>query len=275
MTRFTVIGGKGFIGSEVCKVLSAKGMNVYIPEKNSPSLFEEDLGVVIYCAGNGDCAKNPLKVLDSNTTLLATLLEKAKFSRLVYLSSTRLYIDQETARESDKLTISPDDPRRLFNLTKLVAEELCLKSNKNIVILRPSNVYGPAINSPLFLPMIVKHALLEKQINMYVEPKYAKDYLSVTDLAHAISDFATRSEWNGVEIFNVAAGVNVSAEAIAEVIQSKTNCKVNWHKGYVGEKFPVTSIEKIKTQMVWTPSYVLDDLGKMIDEFSILLNVKI
>ncbi|WP_337242221.1 NAD-dependent epimerase/dehydratase family protein, partial [Proteus faecis] len=77
--------------------------------------------------------------------------------------------------------IHTSDNRRLFNITKLAAEEICLKSNKNITIIRPSNVYGTAINSSLFLPSIVRDAIQKKEINMFVSPEYSKDYISVND----------------------------------------------------------------------------------------------
>lgn len=271
MVQCTVIGGHGFIGSEVVTLLSSLGHNLYLPEKNAPEIFSKDLGIVVYCAGNGDCAKNPMKVLDSNVTLLASMLERSKFDRLIYLSSTRLYIDGATSLESDKIIISPDDPRRLFNLTKLTAEELCFKSHKDVIILRPSNVYGPAINSPLFLPMIVKNALTKHHIDMYVAPKYAKDYLSVKDLASVIAEFVSLKEWSGVDIFNVASGENITADSIATAIKSKTDCSVKWHPGFVGEKFPLVSIEKLQKRINYKPGHVLEDLDKMIDDFSVLL----
>lgn len=273
MIQCTVIGGRGFIGSEVVKVLSESGYNVHVPEKNAPEIFTQDLGIVIYCAGNGDCANNPMKVLDSNVTLLANILEKSNFDRLIYLSSTRLYVDRETSLETDPIIISPEDPRRLFNLTKLTAEELCLKSKKNIVILRPSNVYGPAINSPLFLPMIVKNALMKKHVDMFVVPEYAKDYLSVKDLTFAILEFVKMKDWSGVDIFNVASGENVTAADIAKVIRSKTDCEVKWHPGFIGEKFPPSSIVKLQSIIAYRPSHVLSDLDKMIEEFSGLLKI--
>lgn len=274
MVKCTVIGGHGFIGSEVVTLLSSLGHDLYLPEKNAPEIYTKDLGVVVYCAGNGDCATNPMKVLDSNVTLLSSILEKSKFDRLIYLSSTRLYIDGTTSNESDKVIVSPEDTRRLFNLTKLTAEELCFKSHKNVVILRPSNVYGPAINSPLFLPMIVKNALTKNHIDMYVAPEYAKDYLSVKDLASVIAEFVSMKEWSGVDIFNVASGENITAGAIATAIKSKTDCTIKWHPGFVGEKFPPISIDKLQKRIKYTPGHVLSDLDKMIEEFSVLLNTK-
>lgn len=180
---FTIIGGNGFIGNEIAKKLSLRGHNVFIPQKEDDSLWRNNLGIIIYCAGHGDCINNPLKVLDSNTTLVARLLAEAQFSRFMYISSTRVYMGNETAFEQDDLRVLSNDNRRLFNLTKLVTEELLLRSNKDVVILRPSNVYGVALDSPLFLPAITRNAITTGTIDMYVSPDYAKDYVSVDNVA--------------------------------------------------------------------------------------------
>ncbi|MFN7073919.1 NAD-dependent epimerase/dehydratase family protein, partial [Proteus mirabilis] len=71
---------------------------------------------------------------------------------------------------------------KLFNVTKLVAEYLCVKSKKNVIIVRPSNVYGLALNSSLFLPQIIKNAINNHKVDMYVNCDYEKDYVSVNDV---------------------------------------------------------------------------------------------
>lgn len=270
MKRITIVGGHGFIGSAVTAKLRNQGVAVYLPEKGAKELFSEDLGIVIYCAGNGDCQKTPFKVYAANTDLLARILEFSRFDRLIYLSSTRVYIDQKVSREDSSLQMSSKDPRRLFNLTKMLSEELCERSGRDVLVLRPSNIYGPAINSPLFLPMIVKNAIQKKRIDMYVERDYGKDYLSVGDLADVIVQFAGR-DFSAFDIFNVASGKNVSAEFLANIIQSRTGCEVEWHSGYKGESFPVIAIDKLKSVLNFEPESIEAGLGSMIDELSILL----
>lgn len=117
----------------------------YLNGTNKP--FYKDTGIVIYCAGNGDCQNTPFNVFQANCALLSDILQHSKFNRLVFMSSTRVYMNGNDTQENADLVVCRDDARRLFNLTKLVSEELCLKSGKDIVIVRPSNVYGVALNS--------------------------------------------------------------------------------------------------------------------------------
>lgn len=268
MSKYTVIGGNGFIGSNIVSLLKEQGHDVTVPDRSTCTELKGDLGKVIYCAGNGDCAKNYFSVLEANTVLLARLLQSAEFEKLVYISSTRVYMNSESAEESDDLVVTADDNRKLFNLTKLVAEELCLKSERNVTVVRPSNVYGLALNSTLFLPSIIRHAINNGEINMFVSPDYAKDYVSVNDVAKACVWLADNPGSNN-EIYNVASGFNITANEIADVIHRETGCEVNWHDGHFPrEEFPVTSISKLSNlNPEYKPQYVLDDLKIMIASY--------
>ena len=271
MALFTVIGGHGFIGTEIVIQLINMKHRVVIPKRDDESLFTQDLGTVIYCAGHGDCDKNSLKVLNSNVLLLSQILEKSTVKKIVYLSSTRLYMGLDNSKEQSDLLVLSNDNRRLFNLTKLVAEELLLKSQKVVAIIRPSNVYGLALKSPLFLPAITRSAILTGKIDMYVSPNYAKDYVSVSDVAQMTIKIAL-SELKNQVIYNVASGKNVSAQQIADVIKNETNCEIIWHENETNEQFPETDISAIEKQFNFISNNVLIDLKKMVKDFKIALN---
>ena len=268
MKRYTVFGGRGFIGSEIVSMLEAAGQDVWVPPRDDESVYDTDLGIVIYSAGQGDCKNAPLGVFDANCRLLADLLARGKFERLLYVSSTRVYMNQDSAAEGDDLKVCSDDQRRLFNLTKLVSEELCLKSGRDITIVRPSNVYGVALHSPLFLPAITRNAINHGKVDMYIDQDYAKDYVSVTDVARACISLATHPESVG-QIINIAAGYNITAKQIADVLQKQTQCEVIWHNiSFPNERFPETSLDKVKMYIKdYEPRNVLSDLEQMISDF--------
>ena len=274
MSKYTVFGGRGFIGSTIVEQLKLNGHDVYIPVREDNSIFDEDLGIVIYCAGQGDCKNSPFGVFDANCSLIAKVLEYCKFQRLIYMSSTRVYMNYESSLESDNVVISCDDNRRLFNLTKLVSEELCLKSGKDVVIVRPSNVYGVALNSPLFLPAITRNAILNKKVDMYISPNYEKDYVAVDDVANTCIQIAKNKEITG-EIINIASGYNVSAQEIADELESNTGCEIVWHNmAFPNENFPITDITLIKSLIPnYEPKNVLNDIKLMIKDFSEKLDI--
>lgn len=268
MKQYTLIGGNGFIGSEIYKYLTERNCKVFVPRKNDTVIFEKDLGTVIYCAGHGDCLNNPSKVFDSNSSYLMKIIDKAMFSRMIYISSTRVYMGSEdkSVNEDSDLVIIKNDKRRLFNLTKLLSEELCFSSNKDIIVVRPSNVYGLAIKSPLFLPSITRDAINNGVVNMYVTPKYRKDYVSVYDVAKIIYEISIREKLKS-NIYNIASGENTSAGEIADILHKETMCDVVWNSVDSDEVFPITDISKIKLEFNFIPSKVSDDLKSMIENF--------
>ncbi|ELH8610902.1 NAD-dependent epimerase/dehydratase family protein [Enterobacter asburiae] len=270
MAQYTVIGGRGFIGNEIVEQLKELKHDVWVPQRDEQTLFTKDLGTVIYCAGNGDCQNTPFNVFQANCALLSDVLQYSKFNRLVFMSSTRVYMNGSDTRENADLVVSEDDARRLFNLTKLVSEELCLKSGKDIVIVRPSNVYGVALNSPLFLPSITRNAINNGHIDMFIDRHYEKDYVSVEDVAEACINLSQNKNTSG-NIYNIAAGYNISAEQIADVLVQTTNCTVTWHeRSFPREVFPVNDISILKSVMPgYNPRNVLDDIENMVTRFRV------
>lgn len=270
--NFTVIGGNGFIGSQVCKDILNAGHELFVPDRDDPKVFTRDLGIVVYCAGFGDCIKNPHKVLESNTSYLSQILKEASFDRLVYLSSTRVYMGQGSSSESDDVKIIFSDNRKLFNLTKLVAEEMCLLSDKDVVIVRPSNVYGLALDSILYLPTITRHAISNKLVNMFVTPNYEKDYVSVNYVSSAVLALALKDTLKQ-RIFNVASGENVRASEIADMLVEHTNCKIVWHDvdETKEDKFPITDISAVKNEIDIKQYSIYKDLPDLINKFKLAM----
>lgn len=264
--NFTIIGGQGFVGSEVVNQLTIDSHTVWVPEKSDDTVYEKHLGTVIYCAGHGDCTNNPMKVLQSNTTDLSLLLQKAKFDKLVYISSTRVYMNQHQSDETCDLSIINEDDRKLFNLTKLVSEELCFKSKRNCIVVRPSNVYGVALDSPLFLPSITRSAILNGKVDMYVPENYSKDYVAVSDVAKVIIHIS-KLKTNNEKVINIASGYNVTAKDIADILAKQTNCEIIWHESSSNERFPETQINTMKSILNINPRSVKEDLVNMINAY--------
>lgn len=264
--NYTIIGATGFIGSNLNSYLKSIGINAFTPSRDYKFNTLDDLGTVFYCAGYGDCTKNHNNILEANVLLLQNIICNAKFDKLLYISSTRLYINSTSSKEDSNVNISHQDNRKLFNLTKLVSEELCRLSNKNIVIIRPSNVYGLALDSKLFLPQIIKNAIINNKIDMYVTPEYSKDYVSVDDLVSVMFKLS-QANTKFADIYNIASGVNVSARQIASIIEEKTGCDIIWHNVDCDEYFPKIEINKICNVAHHNYHDVLVDLSDMIEQF--------
>lgn len=261
-SKVTVFGSSGFIGSHMAEYAQQAGFDVKRPSWKD-GVPQGNLGTVIYCNGVGDC-KRPIEVMYSHVGFLSEIIQKGSFDRLVYISSTRVYMNSIDTNETSDLTVTWEDQRKLFNIAKLAGEDLCRFIDKDVLILRPSNVYGQAFNSPLFLPSIVRDALAKNEINLFVDRNYAKDYVSVDDLVSACFKLLDKN-YKGT--FNIASGVNVTAEVISKLLSDRTNCKVNWHESKVQEIFHPIEISKIKSLINFSPKKLEDELSLMIGNF--------
>lgn len=268
---YTIVGSTGFIGKNLYHFLRSRGEKVNCINRGDLLDIDKDYGLLIYCAGYGDCKKSAEAVLEGNVLWLLEIIKNVKYQRLIYLSSTRLYLDNGKSEENCNLYINSNDDRRLFNITKLLAEELCVRLAKNVVIIRPSNVYGLALDSQLFIPMIIKNAIINKKVDMFVSKKYTKDYICVDDLVEVIHKISKEKIKHG-EIINVASGVNVNAEDIARILIEKTEATINWHDVTSEDFFPEIDISKLHSLVKHKNRYILDDMAKMIEEFN--LNIR-
>jgi nucleoside-diphosphate-sugar epimerase len=262
LKKLTVFGAGGFIGSNIKKFAPDYGYKAVSGNWKNID-FSEPMGDVIYCLGVGDC-NNPDEVINSHLRMLQKIVNYGFFDRLTYVSSTRVYMGSNVSNEFSNLTIDAKDNRKLFNLIKLTAESYLQSSKIDYRIVRPSNVFGSAINSPLFLPSIVRDAVTTGQINMFVDPFYSKDYIHVDDVSNLILQISKNSK---NKTYNLASGNNISAKDITKIIEKYTNCSINWHDTFSAEKFPITDISLIKNEFSFQPKLVTETLKDMIYSF--------
>lgn len=218
MSGFTVIGAGGFIGGRLVQALRARGESVYAPARGEADLFTRDLGQVFYCAGlTGDFAVRPFDTVEAHVTLLAQVLAKARFERLIYLSSTRLYDSLGAAggREDDILAFDPAAPRNVYDLSKALGENLTLaRSDGRGAVARLSNVFDLAEGASGFLPELLQKARRSRSITLESVPGAVRDYIHADDVTAALLAMADRQA-DG--IVNLASGENVSNADLAVV----------------------------------------------------------
>jgi len=263
VSLYTIIGSSGFIGENLVNFLHGKYETVNQINRTLPP-NDMNLGTVVYCAGFGDC-REPQKVLDASLIYLLKIVNNCKFERIFYISSTRLYLDSVDGTENAELVISDADKRSVFNLTKLMAEHI-LSADSRFVSLRLSNVYGNAFKSPLFLPAIIRDAILHGKIKMYAGKDYAKDYINVNDVCNAIYELSKIIALRH-RVYNIASARNVSAGHILDELSKYIKFDVDWLSSGVNENYPQISIDRLRGEVAFQPSYILDDIEGMVSLF--------
>lgn len=241
--NYIVYGGNGYIGSNIISYLKSKDCRVLIPKKNE---FPQKKGIIIYCVGSDDWYGDPLKNFNSNFVHLYKLIKNLRsFESLVFLSSTRVYLDlsQKIVNEKQNLTLKSSS-RFTFNLQKLMCENFLLKQNKNIKIIRLSNVYGKNTLQKTFLPTLIRESVKFKKINVGLNVNSCKDYIYIDDAIKSILNLANKKNAKG--IFNLAYGKNFKVKDIIKILKKETGCKINYFNVNNLEKYPKISIHKLK-----------------------------
>ena len=174
MTKVLLTGYSGFVGSEVlshfsdkldcikCLGRSKSLIGEYVPgELNSSSAYAtalSDVDVVIHCAARvhimDDSSADPLadfrEVNTAGTLNLAKQAEGAGVKRFIFVSSIKV---NGESTELGKPFTSNDKrcPEDFYGQSKSEAEELLLQlasdSGLEVVIIRPTLVYGPGVKA--------------------------------------------------------------------------------------------------------------------------------
>ena len=236
-----IVGGAGYIGSNLTQRLLKKGYKVrvldnFLYEKNIFKNFKKNknlqiikkdianisvqynilkkIDAVIYLAeivGDPACAAKPQEALKTNyiaLNSLATLCSYMNINRFIYTSSCSVY--GASSEENKILTEqSPLNPVSLYARIKILSEKSLL-SQSNILfsptILRLGTVYGSSIRNrfDLVLNIFAKDAFFKRKINIFGGNQWRPN-IHVDDVASGIIK-ALEAPLNKVErqIFNLS-----------------------------------------------------------------------
>ena len=260
--RFTVLGASGFIGRNLASRLRDEGHDVFAPARNDEGRFRNVLGHVIYCIGlTADFRKRPFDTVRAHVSVLSDVLERADFTSLLYLSSTRVYANATETSETMALPIRTVEPSDLYNLSKLMGESLCLNSGRNgMRIARLSNVVGFDPDSDNFLPTLIREALAGT-ITLRSALDSSKDYVALEDVLAILPRIAVE----GLQpIYNVASGRNLRNGDLTKRLEALTGCSVRIAEPASVQSFPPVRIERLCQEFRFSPSDPLERLPDLV-----------
>lgn len=265
MSKFTILGATGFIGSRLVRDLGARGESCLTPGRDDPALFEQHLGHVIDCIGINDFMERPHAAIEAHAAHLIDILERSRFDSFLYLSSTRVYRHVAGTGEDVLPAVDPAADWELFNLTKLLGEALCLGDPRpDVRVARLSNVYGAdQLFEPVFLPTLIREALGEGTVSLTVSLDSAKDYVTVGDVVDLLPQIAVSGR---DRLYNVAAGRNVSNREITDILARLTDCRIEVADGSPDAVFPPIRIDRVREEFDFEPAALLDALPLMVED---------
>lgn len=263
IAQATVIGGHGFIGSHLVAELESAAVRCWVPQPDDPDLARRDLGAVFYCAGVNAASTRPgFDSQRAHIAQLASVLDGARFDSLVYLSSTRVYLDADSGDEETALRVRPLHPDQLFNITKLAGEAICLRDPRaSVRVARVSNVFGPGARAANFLPSIVAEAIGTGRVVLRSALDSAKDYLSIDDCVRALIAIVERGS---ERLYNVASGVNVTHAQITSVLARATDATIEVAPHSPAIVFPIIEVVRICRLVPQSTQTVLDSFADLI-----------
>jgi UDP-glucose 4-epimerase len=296
MKQSLVIGGAGFIGRHVTRLLIASGREVtvlgrranadrdldpacryvsgdYSNKKQLRGLLAKDCEVIdlAYSTVPKTSYEDPVFDLVSNLPASVGLFQEAlaaKVSRLVIVSSGGTVYGP-----TDRLPITEDQPTQPvspYGITKLATDRYAMMFHRNaglpVIIVRPSNAYGPdqrAGTGQGFIPTAIAAILAGRDVEIYGPTGTIRDYIHVSDVASGI--VAALEQGDVGEIYNVGTGIETSNAAIvaalgplAEPCGLPVRTSILPPRGFDVEANVLDS-SKLRAKSGWSPAMSLED----------------
>lgn len=229
MPSVLVTGGSGFIGTHLCRHLHDLGHNVIsldimhtyshpwecITADIRDGLQFDGIDYIVHLAAQISVPQsidNPDETLSINvdgTKSIISAAETAGIKKIIFASSAAVYGDCDQIPISEEASLIPQSP---YAVSKIVGEELLLRSNIATCSLRFFNVYGPGQSSEggyaAVIPAFKKAISLGKECTIFGDGTQVRDFVHVHDLVRIIG-LCLETEELPREM-NVASGIGIS-----------------------------------------------------------------
>jgi UDP-glucose 4-epimerase len=295
-SKILIMGGLGFIGSHLSRLLLAEGYSVRIFDKlyGSRNLIADIQGKVEIEEGDAERPEDILRSLQGidiaidliHTTVPGTSMQdsaydvqtnvaahagwlsqlhKTRLRRIIYVSSggTVYGIPQKNPIGEDH----PTEPISSYGITKLAIEKyIAMYANIEGIdyrICRPANVYGEGQHLHVgqgAIGVFLERCLKNQPIEIWGDGTVSRDYIYVADMVQAIVEVIAHQ---GVSrVFNISSGIGHSLNDIITIFRDDLQIpvKVNYVKS---RKFdvPVNILDssRLMRETGWKPQIDMAD----------------
>ncbi len=303
MARVLVLGGGGFIGSNLCENLLENGHQVRILGRPNLQMFWspetlEKIEIFFGDLTNTEEVGPALKAQDTVYHLVSTTLPKSSNDNPAYDVQSNVVGTINFLETAHKVGVRhvifvssggtvygipqqlpipethPTDPICSYGISKLAIEKyLALFSQLHglrYTVLRISNPYGRyqrANSGQGAISVFLNRAMSGQPIEIWGDGSVVRDYIHISDVASAMVSVLA---YNGDEtIFNLGSGIGHSLNQIVEAVATAIGSNVDViFRSARSLDVPanVLDISRIKAALHWRPRVLLDDgIARTID----------
>ncbi len=152
--------------------------------------------------------------IDDNINLINKLLE-IPHKKIIFISSVDVYpTNNHLHEEKNKLFLESN--KSIYSLSKLIAENLIRKKNKNNIILRVSGMLGPYMRDNAFIK-ILKNSKGLGYKNLTLNQTSSFNYVLQSDILILIQRLIKN---NDTGTYNITSNTNIKLEQIAAHLHS-------------------------------------------------------
>tara|TARA_B100001057_G_scaffold499059_2_gene608229 strand:+ start:1555 stop:2490 length:936 start_codon:yes stop_codon:yes gene_type:complete len=250
-SNILIVGGSGFVGTNILKKINHTKYNVYATlnkskkyvKSNKIKYFKGNLknlkfcekitnsiDIVIMCAAVSSGAmiiqNNPMFHVNDNIIMNQNILKasaKNRVKKFVFLSSNTVYpVGKKPMKEKD---MNYDLFYKYFNVgwMKIFSEKLCemYKSKMIINIIRPANLYGPYDKfdptRSKVIPALIRKFERQKIIEVWGSGKDVKDFLFIEDFVENLLTVVEKV--NKFSILNICSSNSISLVKILDILK--------------------------------------------------------
>jgi len=222
-SRVVLLGGSGFIGQEISKILTQENAPILsLSSKeldltqesavdNFSGLLKETDSIVFLSALTPDKGRG-IEAFEKNIKMavhVVKALERRPVAHLVYFSSDAVYSMKEPLVTEATLS----NPEDLYGLMHLTREKMMEMAFKNTAIVRPTLVYGEQDTHNSYGPNRFRRMAEEKgEITLFGDGEEKRDHIFVEDLARLIVNVLMHKS---VGQLNAVTGQSISYVALA------------------------------------------------------------
>src|SRR5262245_25363539 len=282
-----VLGGGGFLGTNLCRRLISTGHRVRAFGRRR--LFPEALQEVDWYQGdfcdsvalaaaietyeivfhlvhtttphsaNLDMAKD----LQQNVVSSLALFDLARglgVKRIIFVSSGgTIYGASEQVPTPET---APSEPLTAYGISKLAIEKYLAVYERlygfRYRILRVANAFGPfqvPVKNQGVISMLISRAINKERIEIWGDGSVVRDYIYVDDVIDALE--AAMGDQSSARIFNIGSGRGRSLLEVIGAVENLFNAKleIDWKQGRpIDVPTSVVAIDRAREILKWTPS---------------------